>query len=205
MLQFMLMEQFLIDSVVIHPYIVYGLIIILACAEGPILSMIGGALIRLGYFFFWPLYIALMLGDLIGDIVWYFLGRHFGHRFIARFGDRFGITEEKVAKVEKTFHKHKYSILFLNKLTTGFGFAIVTLFTAGMVKIPLRGYILTNISGQFIWTGLLITVGYFFGHTYEIIDNVMGKIFMIAIFILFILALYQYGKYLRTKAEEINV
>ena len=63
------MQSRLITLATSHPYVIYGIIVVLACAEGPYLSMICGFFLRFGYFLFWPLYIALMVGDLIGDVI----------------------------------------------------------------------------------------------------------------------------------------
>ena len=199
------MEAWLIDLVTTHPFYVYGFIIILACAEGPILSMIFGAILRLGYVKLIPIYATLMIGDLIGDIVWYYIGRYFGYRFIKRFGKYFNLTEAGVAKVTAIFHHYKHRILFISKISNGFGFALVTLMTAGMVRIPFRRYLLINVIGQFVWTGLLLAVGYFFGHAYVTINNILGKISIVALFVIVILAFNGYRKYWSKRAEKMIV
>lgn len=199
------MQDWLIQVAHTHQYIVYAIIVVLACVEGPILSMIFGVLIKFGYFSFWPVYIALMLGDLAGDTIWYQIGKNFGHRFIGRFGKYFSITEEKVGRVTDIFHRYKHSIIFISKITTGFGFAIVTLFTAGMVKIPFKRYIFMNFLGQFVWTGILLAIGYFFGQIYTQIDSLLSRLFLVALFILILFALNGYKKYLRSQVNKLNI
>jgi membrane protein DedA with SNARE-associated domain len=187
-----------------HPVIVYAIIIFLACAEGPILSVISGTLMRLGFFPFLPIYLALMVGDLIADVFWYFMGYRFGNQFVSRFGDRFGVTEAKVRKVSKIFHKHKHKILFINKLTMGFGFAIATLVTAGIAKIPFKTYMLINIIGQVFWTGFLIILGYFVGQAYAIITDVfgdLGKVALVVALLAIAYALHEYKKYMTRRAD----
>jgi len=196
------MLHFLINLASEHAYWVYLLIIVLACAEGPILSMIFGVVIKLGYFSFLPVYAALMIGDLIGDVIWYYIGYHFGHRFIRRFGKYFDITEESVTKVERIFHRYKHHILLISKLTNGFGFALVTLITAGIVRIPFWKYLFVNFIGQFVWSGLLIGVGYFFGNLYLQVDSILGKISVAAGFVVVYVAFFQYKKYLSKKAKK---
>lgn len=199
------MQEWLVELAHNHQYLIYGIIVVLACAEGPILSMIFGALIKLGYFSFFPIYIALMLGDLVGDTFWYYIGRFYGHGFIRRFGKYFSITEEGVDKVTKIFHKYQNSILFISKLTTGFGFAIVTLVTAGIVRIPFGRYISINVIGQFVWTLLLIGVGYFLGHIYTQVDTWLGRLSVGALFVIVIIAFNGYKKYLAQKARNLNI
>ncbi len=199
------MQEWLVTLATHYPYIIYGIIVVVACSEGPYLSMICGFLLRFGYFAFWPLYIALMVGDLIGDVIWYYIGRHYGHRFIARFGKYFNITEDNVGKVERVFHKYKHSILFISKISNGFGFALVTLVTAGMVKVPFWFYMLVNAIGQLIWSGLLIGVGYFFGHFYEQANGILAKMAVFAALVVVFALFMGYRKYLAKKAASINV
>jgi len=197
--------QWLVNIATNHDVLVYGLIIVLACAEGPILSMLFGVLIRFDLFPFWPVYAALMLGDLIGDVVWYYIGYHFGHRFIRRFGHRFGITEEAVERMTKFFHKYKHPILFISKITNGLGLALVTLMTAGIARIPFWKYMIVNLLGQLIWSGFLLGVGYFFSNLYVQIDNIFWRIGVVAAAAVILFLIYRLQKQLRKKADAMNV
>jgi len=198
------MEQWLIQLSVHPAFWIYLLIIVLACAEGPILSIGFGLLIKLGYFNFWPIYVALMLGDLVGDTAWYWIGRRYGKKFVARFGKYFSINLESISKVEKLFHRYDTRILIISKLTMGFGFAVVTLFTAGMSKVHFKKYLALNLSGQFIWTGLLMAVGYFFGHLYQTFEGIFARISITALVLLTCAALFGYGKYIQKHFTKIS-
>lgn len=197
------MQEWLILFAQNHHYIVYLIIILLACAEGPILSMIFGVLIKLGYFNFIPVYAALMLGDVIGDSAWYYVGRRWGHGFIKRFGKYVSVTEEGVEKVTKIFHLYKHPILFISKISNGFGFSLVTLITAGMVKIPFGKYLSINLLGQFIWSGTLIGVGYFFSNLYIQVDTWMSRVGIIALFIVLVFMFIGYSKYLKQRMSKL--
>lgn len=197
------MQEWLIQLSQNHSYIVYAIIIILACAEGPILSMIFGVLIKLGYFGFIPVYIALMLGDVIGDSGWYYVGRRYGHGFIKRFGKYFSVTEGGVEKMTKIFHTYKHPILFVSKISNGFGFSLVTLITAGMVKIPFGKYLFTNLLGQFVWSGILLGVGYFFSNLYIQVDTWMSRVGIIALFVALVVLFVGFTKYLKGRMSRI--
>ncbi len=197
--------QWLVNIATNHEVLVYGLIIVLACAEGPILSLLFGVLIHQGLFPLIPVYAALMVGDLIGDVVWYYIGYHFGHRFVRRFGKNFGVTEGHVAHMTKLFHKHKYPILFISKITNGLGLALVTLTTAGMVRIPFWRYMAVNLFGQMVWSGFLLGMGFFFSNLYIQINNVFWRIGVVAAGLLVLFLLYRYQKYLRRKADAMDL
>ena len=127
----------------------YWFMYIVAIIEGPILGVVCGLLIRLGYFDFWTIYLILMAGDLTGDIVWYHVGKYGIHRFIKRFGRFFSLDERNVRIIERTFKKHETKTLIISKITAGFGFAILTLMTAGSIGIPFKKYMTINFLGQF--------------------------------------------------------
>lgn len=182
-----------------HPFGVYFIIIIVGFAEGPVLSVLCGLLLAGGYMNFFGVYGALMLGDLIGDVMWYYIGYHFGHSFINRFGRYFNITDEHVVKLKDIFHRFKNKILFFSKITSGFGFAILILFTAGFSRIPFRRYIAINFIGQFFWSGLLIFLGYSFGSMYSQIASIGGRIALFGVFAFLAMLLWGVRNYLKSR------
>jgi membrane protein DedA with SNARE-associated domain len=143
-----------------------------------------------------------MLGDLIGDTFWYCVGFYFGHPFIKRFGRYFSLSESGVASVTRIFHKYQNWILLISKMTMGLGFALVTLVTAGIVKVPFRRYILMNFIGQFFWTGFLLAVGYFLGNVYLRVNGVLGALSVGALIVVFFLCLLGWGKYMKAKMSK---
>ncbi len=179
----------------------YPLIIPLAFVEGPIIMMMCGFLIKLGYMSFLPAYFVLMAGDLLGDIFWYSLGFFYGEAVVRKFGRFLSIEEKEVATVKRIFHQHHTTILLVSKITMGFGFALVTLITAGIVKIPFRRYLAFNFFGQFVWTGILMSVGFFLGKFYLTINDVLGKVSIFALFIIIALCLFGFGKYIKKKVN----
>ncbi len=155
------------------------ILLFLGCLfEGPVAMVAGGFLYKLGVVELVPVYAVLMAGDLVADISWYFIGRFAGRPFISKWGHFFGVTEEAVTRIQGRFHKYQERILIISKLTTGFGFAVVTLVVAGMLHVPFKRYVMLNLLGGFIWVAFLITVGYFFGNIYESITGPEKLIFI---------------------------
>ncbi|MDR3558081.1 MAG: DedA family protein [Candidatus Pacebacteria bacterium] len=196
------MEQWLIEMIHVHNYTFYGIVAVASFAEGPILAMLCGVLYKLGLVPFTPIYLALMIGDLFGDTFWYWVGYYFGHPFVKRYGKFFSLTESGVASVTHVFHKYHNSILLISKMTMGLGFALVTLVTAGIVKIPFKRYIFLNFIGQFFWTAFLLVVGYFLGDLYIRINGVLGGLFVAAIIVFIFFGLIGWGKYMKGRMSE---
>jgi len=179
-------------------YYRYLLTFILAMVEGPMVMVASGILLRLNFFYFWPIYLSLMLGDFVADMAWYWIGYYSGRRFVERFGKYFSLTPEVIEKVEIFFHRHQDKILFISKITMGFGFAMATLLTAGIVRIQFKRYALFNFLGGFIWTGILLALGYFFGNLYAIINKGFKAVFLVGLAVLMIALLYGSSRFFKT-------
>lgn len=169
----------------------------LAIVEGPIVMTVSGFLVRLGFFDFWPIYLIMVAGDLTGDVIWYFVGRHGGRPLIEKYGKYVSVTPENVERAEKFFNKHQGKILFISKLTTGFGFAIATLVAAGAARVSFKKYFVINFFGEFIWAGFLFAIGYFLGHIYTLVNKGLHWMFLVAAVVAILVALYGFTRFVR--------
>jgi membrane protein DedA with SNARE-associated domain len=156
----------------------YVFVFVLCIVEGPVIMVTSGFLLRLGQFQLVPLYFSLMGGDFVADIVWYGIGRFGAAPLINRFGKFLNITPEIIAKIEKRFKTYQDKILFISKITMGFGFALATLLVAGMLKVDFKRYAILNLLGGFIWTALLMVLGYFFGDIYTKVAGPLKIVFV---------------------------
>lgn len=173
----------------------YVIIFPIAIIEGPILTFVCGTLFKLGYFDFWPLYLVLIFGDLAGDFAWYYLGYWTAKPLVKQFGIFLNITPAIFEKLELLFHGHKNKILFLNKISMGFGFTTATLMAAGASRVSIRSYALMNLLGGFIWTGFLMTLGYYFGYLYSTLEKELGLMTLIFAGVVLIFVLNGFRKY----------
>lgn len=177
----------------------YAFIFISAPFIGPIVTLLSGALLRLGTLEIIPVLIALMLSELLADVMWYTLGARYGERFSVRFGKHFGITHERIVGIRAAYHRYHDSIILISKLTAGFGIAPAIFFTAGLSRVPFRRYMLMNIIGQIIWTPALLATGYYLGDGYLKVDDVLGKMAYVGTSLLALAALLALGHYAGTK------
>ncbi len=167
--------------------------------EGPVIMLSSGFIYRLGGFDLLPMYLVLVSGDFTADIGWYFIGRFGARNLIYKFGHIFGITEQSIKKSEYYFSKYHDKILIISKLTMGLGFALVILMVAGMLKVSFKKYVILNLIGGFIWTALLLTIGYFFGNIYSLISGPEKIVFVLCVLAIFISAFKIINKYLANK------
>lgn len=177
----------------------YPIIFLTTVFEGPIIMMMSGFLLRLGLASFWPIYITLMAGDLVGDTVWYLVGYHFAHPLAGKYGKFIGLTPELIEKTKSIFDNHQKKILFISKITMGLGLPQATLVVAGMSKMPFKKYISSLFLGQIIFTGVLLSIGYFFGNLYEKINKDFRILSAVAFFLVVVLVLTGVRSYFKKR------
>ncbi len=193
----------LLHALSLAGYFKYPLIFVGAIVEGPILTVASGFLLHQGVFDLILVYILLVTGDIVGDVIWYYIGYFFAVPVLRKHGKFLSLTPERFEKIKSIFHRHHSVILFVSKITMGFGMALGTLMTAGAARIPLRTFLFYNTLGEFIYVGVLMLFGYYVGYLYTTIASDFKIIFLIVIFALVALALYGFSQYIKNKASEI--
>lgn len=181
------------------PIVKYPLIYLVAIVEGPVLMLLSGFILHLGYVSFWPLYVALIAGDLTGDVLWYGVGHYYAHPFLRRFGRYFSLNEALLDTMVTTFKRHETKILLLSKITMGLGFAVLVLIAAGWARVRLSKFLAFNFVGQCLWTGILVSIGYFFGKLYLLADESLRIVSLIGFLVTIVAALYGVQRFLRQR------
>ncbi|MEI6711130.1 MAG: VTT domain-containing protein [bacterium] len=181
----------------------YLLIGIGVAIEGPMLMIACGFLLTFGALDFFPLYISILVGDLVGDAAWYGVGRYFLDPFLERFGRYFGVSKELLNQVKPLFKKFHTRILFLSKITLGFGASIATLMTAGATHIPLKKYLAINFLGEILLVLALLGLGYSFGATYAQLAEELKYYFLIGLVIIVPTLIISITRYFKHKLLKV--
>ena len=177
----------------------YAVVFVLCIVEGPIVMISSGFLYRLGQFYLVPLYFSMVAGDFVADLGWYAVGRFGAWPLIHRYGKYFNITPQIIYKIEDRFKKYQNKILFISKITMGFGFALATLIVAGLLRVDFKKYVILNFLGGFIWTAFLLAVGYFFGNIYYAVAGPLKIAFVVLAAIVVVVGLWAINRYLVKK------
>ncbi len=146
----------------------YWILYPLAIFEGPLATLAGGAVAALGLLKVELVFLISLFGDLTMDLFLYAFG-FFGNQRLRNFIARHPRIEIKRKKVQSFFGKHGGKVVFLVKITTGLSY--ITFITAGMIRMPLKKFLFFSFLGGIIWSGLLVTIGYFYGNAYKIIGQ----------------------------------
>jgi membrane-associated protein len=141
----------------------YLILFPLVVIEGPIVTIVAGFLVSLGFMDFIPTYLTVISGDLAGDFLYYSAGRWWLNRAYKKIVSFFGINMKLVRKLEIAIKKNKGPFLFFGKLSHAIGGII--LFAAGSAEIPIRDFLTFNFLATLPKSLILLAVGYYFGST----------------------------------------
>lgn len=183
----------------------YPLLFVGSVIEGPILFFASGILLKMGAVSLFPLFIALMAGDLTGDIIWYYIGRNFAEPMMKKNGKFIGMSPENFEKTKEVFTKSHGQILFTSKATLGYGTSIGTLFilmTAGITRVPLGKYLKLNALGEVILLSIFITSGYLFGKILGTVEKDLRISATIVSAIIVLTLGYGFSRYWKNRHKE---
>jgi membrane-associated protein len=137
----------------------YEVIFPIAILEGPIITLISGILVSLGYLSFWPTLAVVFLGDMISDSGLYALGR-FGRDLAAKL-PFFRRTERHIERLESHYQNHPFRTIAVSKVSYGLG--TLFLIAAGGAKLGYRKFMRYATPLNALKSTALLAGGYYFG------------------------------------------
>jgi membrane protein DedA with SNARE-associated domain len=139
----------------------YLLLALLVLVEGPAFTLLAGVAASTGQLSVPLVFLAAASGNLAGDALWYSLGRFGKIEWIAHYGRWLGVRPEQVKRLERVIRQHAVRLLISAKLTLGL--IIPTLISAGLTRVEWRRWFPYLVVAECVWTGTLVTLGFFFG------------------------------------------
>lgn len=143
----------------------YGYIIIAAGTffEGETILLIGAFLAHGKYLNIYFVVFAAFTGSFLGDQLYYFIGR-WRHEFILR---KFRSSARRIERVKHLLKK--YDIIIILSFRFIYGLRTVSPFVIGMSGVPVLKFFFLNLISAISWAVLIGMLGFFFGHTVDII------------------------------------
>jgi membrane protein DedA with SNARE-associated domain len=165
----------------------YFILAILVAVEGPIATLLGAAAASAGFMRPGLVFVSAAIGNLTADSLWYSLGSAGRLDWLLHYGRRFGVRKRHLERLTEEMHNHATKILLFAKLTAGF--VIPSLIAAGLAKIPWKRWFPVILSGEMIWTGTLVLIGYYATEAVKQIERGVEYVGIAAsaLFLLFIL------------------
>ncbi len=124
------------------------------------------------------------VGATVGDSVGWLIGRYAGLRLLERWRWSRRVVVPKLTSARVYFEGRGGAAVFLGKFV-GAMRAIVSV-VAGLNRMPYTRFLAWNALGSIVWTGLVISVGYFFG---EHADNAVADVGLLVALAIVALAL----------------
>jgi membrane protein DedA with SNARE-associated domain len=172
--------------------------IVPAFVTATLTAFLCGILLRFGYVDFWPVFIAIILGDLVSNIFWYLAGRIGGKVALVTLGGFFGITQEKIDSSIDIFNKYKDIVSFFVSPVIGLGIMLIGLMYAGIKRLPFCKYVAVNTVVGIFWILAILIVGYELGNSYTIFNSIMGRIVTSIGLVIVIFLLMTLGAWVRS-------
>jgi membrane protein DedA with SNARE-associated domain len=112
-------------------------------------------------------------GAILGDNAGFAIGHHYGRNFFSRFGRYLFLTPNRLARIDEFFHRHGNKTILIARFITGLRvFAAVF---AGASNMRWRLFFVYNVAGAVLWSIVISTLGYLFGHSWPLLEKWVGR------------------------------
>lgn len=140
---------------------------------GDITLLVAGLLASQGTLNLWWLILVASIGAICGDSCGYFIGRFGGLKFIRRFGRYFFFKEAHLQKTQRYFDNHGGKTILFGRFVAVI--KSVGPVAAGIGRMPYGTFLIYNVIGSILSVALYLTLGYFFGASWQLIGKWTGR------------------------------
>jgi len=142
----------------------YAFLFPLACFEGPLVAIIVGFFIHLGYLDILPSYLLLIAGDFFPDTIYYYIGRYSNKsKIIKKYISKSNFLSKNFDQIKTIWHTHTLKTMFFAKLA--YGLSIPLLISSGNAKLPYKKFVFNVIIVSIFQYGIFLLIGYYFGRS----------------------------------------
>jgi undecaprenyl-diphosphatase len=111
-------------------------------------------------------------GAILGDQAGYLLGRTYGHGLIKRFGKYVLFDVKRLRATERYYERHGGKTVLIGRFTSilrSFGPVV-----AGISRMPYSTFLRWSVISCIIWGATFTILGYFFGKSWQVIEEYLG-------------------------------
>lgn len=151
------------------------------------LMLFAGALMAKGQLLILPTILACFLGALCGITLSYIIGRTAGTWLIKRYGHWVRLNEAKMERVHEWFERIGCWTLLIGYFIPGIRH--LTGYAAGITELEYRKFAAFAYTGGILWVSIFLSIGYFLGHKWAHIVDMLDQTGYKALFIILGLAI----------------
>lgn len=143
----------------------YGYLAVFAGSllEGETILLMAGFAVHQGYLALGLVIACGVCGGSLGDLIFFLIGRRYGSALLTRF-PRFA---PRVARFNSLLHRYHGPAIILVRFL--YGLRIAGPLAIGAGGITFWRFLFYNVVGAMLWAVLLVSVGYLFGHTLDLL------------------------------------
>ncbi len=113
------------------------------------------------------------VGAVIGDNLGFAIGHHYGRQFILKAGRFVFLTPSRFMHMETYFKSHGNKTILIARFITGL--RVFAALLAGATNMRWRIFLAYNIAGAILWSVVITTLGYIFGHSLPVLIQWVGR------------------------------
>ncbi len=167
----------LIQSLSLWSYVFLFAVIFVECAGVPLpgfsVALFAAALAGQGQGLdFWAVFSITLLAATLGGMLGYWLGIKGGRVFLERYGRYVLITSPRLAIAEQAFQKHGSKAVLFGRYLPVMCFLGGIL--GGMARMSYRRFFVYNFLGALFWCSSHLTLGFFFGRSLEMLNQIFS-------------------------------
>jgi membrane protein DedA with SNARE-associated domain len=128
---------------------------------GETITLLGGYMAGSGQLNLLGVMVAAAGGAVLGDNLGYWLGRRYGWSLLLKVGGLLHQPPEQLERLRQSFQRHAGLSVFLGRFVAVLRVLAGPL--AGAVAMPYRRFVLCNLAGAVLWSGLMVTLAWLGG------------------------------------------
>lgn len=135
-----------------------------------------------GYFNITIVIAVVIIANVMGDTLCYFVARYYGRKWLSGIGFRRLLNSKAFESIEVRFRKHPGLIIFVSRFEA---FATLSVnLLSGLSDVPYLKFALYEGLGAFVDAFVYGMVGYIFGDSWEAVNTLLGRFFLVVILVI---------------------
>jgi membrane protein DedA with SNARE-associated domain len=115
----------------------------------------------------------------LGDNAGYFAGRRMGRAVLERYGRILRLSPERLSRFDGFFSRYGTKTVLIARFVTGL--RVVAALLAGAARMRWVSFALYNCAGAILWSITISLLGYFFGHSWILLERWIGRFGLIIV------------------------
>jgi undecaprenyl-diphosphatase len=109
----------------------------------------------------------------LGDNAGYAIGHKIGRAALERYGRYVRLTPARLARLDRFYERHGNKTIFFARFIAGL--RVFAALFAGAARMRWRTFALYNMAGAILWAVVITLLGFFFGHSWELLHHWIGR------------------------------